>query len=80
MIEIPDSEFDQRVPEYRAAARQEPVVIYENGKPSIVLLSVERWDQLRRLERKVGPVSEMTDEELQAMRAGIDAAYTDHKD
>jgi prevent-host-death family protein len=52
MQTINASEFQKRLGEFSDIARREPVAITHDDRPSLVLLSTEDYDRLRRIEER----------------------------
>lgn len=50
MKTINASEFQKRLGEFSDIARREPVAITRHGRASLVLLSAEDYDRLKRIE------------------------------
>jgi prevent-host-death family protein len=64
------SEFQKRMGEFSDIARREPVAITRHGRASLVLLSAEDYDRLKRFEERATRVVRLVDlpeETLQAM-------------
>jgi prevent-host-death family protein len=49
-------------------ARREPVVITKHGRDSLVVISADEWERLKRRDRRVGLTSELPDEWVEAVR------------
>jgi PHD/YefM family antitoxin component YafN of YafNO toxin-antitoxin module len=45
-------------------ALSEPVTITKNGRDRLVVLSAAEYERLRRLDRRVLPAGDLTDEEI----------------
>jgi prevent-host-death family protein len=69
MITVTVSEFRRDLDRYRAEARREPVLVTENGEPEAVLLSAEEYERLRRRDREVLRLRDLTEEDLAAIEA-----------
>lgn len=63
------SEFLQAFGALSDKARHEPVVITKHGRDSLVVMSAEEWERLKRRDRRVGLTSELGDEWVEAVRA-----------
>jgi prevent-host-death family protein len=69
------SEFQQAFGALSDKARHEPVVITKHGRDSLVVMSAEEWERLKRRDRRVGLASELSEEWIEAVRnAAITAA------
>ena len=64
MREIGSREFTENPVETMNDARYEPVVITEDGKRRLVIMSIEVFDSMRRGSRRVLHVSEMAEEDV----------------
>ena len=62
------SEFQQAFGALSDKARYEPVVITKHGRDSLVVMSAEEWERLKRRDRRVGLVTELSDEWVEAVR------------
>ena len=49
-------------------ARHEPVIITKHGRDSLVVMSVEEWERLKRRDRTVGRTTELPEEWVEAVR------------
>lgn len=74
---IPSAEFQRNIGLYQDKALVEPVVVMRHGRARVVLLSAEEFNRLKALDREVLAVSELSEEELQAIaRAEVPSEYT----
>lgn len=62
------SEFQQAFGALSDRARHEPVVITKHGRDSLVVISAEEWERLKRRDRRVGLTTELSDEWIEAVR------------
>ncbi|QGM44572.1 type II toxin-antitoxin system Phd/YefM family antitoxin [Methylocystis heyeri] len=75
------SEFQSAFGALSDKARHEPVVITKHGRDSLVIMSAEEWERLKRRDRHVGLTRELPEEWVEAVRnakvpdefAGLDA-------
>jgi len=65
MTKISSTEFQQNVRRYEDAALTEPVMITQDGRDRLVLLSAEEYARLKRRDRRVVSIREMTEEEIE---------------
>lgn len=65
---VTSSEFQAAFGSLSDKARHGPVVITKHGKDSLVVMSAEEWERLRRRDRRVGLTTELDDEWLTAVR------------
>lgn len=70
------SEFQQAFGALSDKARREPVVITKHGRDSLVVMSAEEWERLKRRDRIVGPIEALSDDWVEAIRrAEVPADY-----
>lgn len=62
------SEFQQAFGALSDKARHEPVIITKHGRNSLVVMSVEEWERLKRRDRTVGRTTELPEEWVEAVR------------
>jgi prevent-host-death family protein len=62
------SEFQQSFGALSDKARHEPVVI-TNGRDSLVVMSTQEWERLKRRDRRVGLTTELPEEWVEAVRS-----------
>jgi len=65
--QITASEFQQAFGAFSERAQREPDVITKHGRPSLVVMSAQEWERLKRRDRRVGATSELPDEWLSAV-------------
>ena len=63
------SEFQQAFGALSDKARQEPVIITKHGRDSLVVVSAEEWERLKRRDRRVGLATELPEEWIEAVRS-----------
>ena len=66
---VTSAEFQRKPGLYQDKALAEPVTITKNGRDRLVLLSVEEYQRLKRRDRRVFSIDEITDEQLAAVEA-----------
>ena len=69
MSVVTSAEFQRKIGLYQDKALAEPVTITKNGRDRLVLLSVEEYRRLKRRDRRVFSIDEITDEQLAAVEA-----------
>ena len=74
------SEFQQAFGSLSDKARHEPVVITKHGRDSLVVMSTEEWERLRRRDRRVGLTTELGEEWTEAVRSAQVPAEFAHLD
>jgi prevent-host-death family protein len=62
------SEFQQAFGALSDKARHEPVIITKHGRDSLVVMSAEEWERLKRRDRRVGLATELPEEWIEAVR------------
>jgi prevent-host-death family protein len=65
---VTSSEFQQGFGAFSDKARREPVVITKHGRDSLVVMSAEEWERLKRRDRRVGLTGDLPDEWIEAVR------------
>jgi len=53
--------------QYREQALEEPVVVTQYGKPSVVMIAATEYDRLKELDRRVMRLDEMSDAQIEEM-------------
>ncbi len=69
MSVVTSAEFQRKLGLYQDKALAEAVTITKNGRDRLVLLSVEEYRRLKRRDRRVFSIDEITDEQLAAVEA-----------
>ena len=69
VTKVSASEFQQAFGALSDKARHEPVVITKHGRDSLVVMSAEEWQRLKRRDRQVGLTAELPDEWIDAVRS-----------
>ena len=67
MAVITSAEAQKNFGRYREQALEEPVVVTQYGKPSVVILSALEYERLKELDRRVMLLDEMSDSEIEEM-------------
>jgi len=80
MSTVTSPEFQRNVGLYEDRALAEPVTITKNGRERLVLLSVEEYQRLKRRERRVFTVEDMTDEQIAAIEKAQMPSGHEHLD
>lgn len=81
-VSVTSAEFQKNFGRYREAAIREAVTITNHGRESLVLLSAEEYRRLKKRDREILHVSELSEEDMQAiMTAEIpeETAAFDHE-
>jgi prevent-host-death family protein len=64
---VSSAEVQKNFGRYKDAARAEPVVVTQYGRPSVVILAASEYDRLKELDRRVMRLDDMTDGEIEEM-------------
>lgn len=64
MIKVSAAEFQRNIGRYTDAAMTEPVIMTRNGRERTVTLSIEEYRRLKRRDRQVLRLEDITDEML----------------
>ncbi len=67
MAVVTSAEAQKNFGRYREQALEEPVVVTQYGKPSVVILSALEYERLKELDRRVMRLDEMSDSEIEEM-------------
>ena len=82
MRRVSSTEFQKKVGLYQDLALTEPLTVTRNGREKIVVLSAEEYHRLKRRDRKVLRVEELSVEDLEAIANATppaEAAEFDHE-
>lgn len=75
-VVVSAAEFHRNVGRYQDIALTRPVAITKNGRERTMLISKEEYDRLKRRDREVVLVEDLTEEEIDAIRnAEVPAEY-----
>jgi prevent-host-death family protein len=61
--QVPAKEFARKIGQYQRQALVQPITITSNGQPSLVLLNVDEYRRLKRRDREVFDVRNLTPEQ-----------------
>ncbi len=67
-VSVTSADFQKNFGRYREAAIREAVTITNHGRDSLVLLSADEYRRLKRRDREVLHVSELSDQDVEAIR------------
>ena len=67
MTIVTSAEAQKNFGRYREQALDEPVVVTQYGKPSVVIISALEYERLKELDRRVMLLDEMSDAEIEEM-------------
>lgn len=82
MRRVSSTEFQKKVGLYQDLALTEPLTVTRNGREKIVVLSAEEYHRLKRRDREVLLVEELSVEDLEAIakaKPPAEAAAFDHE-
>ncbi len=82
MRRVSSTEFQKKIGLYQDIALTEPLAVTRNGREKIVVLSAEEYRRLKRRDREVLRVEDLTAEDLEAIAAAkppAKAASFDHE-
>jgi prevent-host-death family protein len=74
------AEFHRNVGVYQDMALTRPVAITKNGRERTVLLSAEEFHRLKRRDRRMVAAGDLTDRQVEAIRAAKVPEEHDHLD
>jgi prevent-host-death family protein len=75
-MRISSTDFLENYGELADKALSEPVTITRDGRDRLVLLSIEEYERLKRRDRRVYRIEEMSPEQLSALEtAEVPAEY-----
>jgi prevent-host-death family protein len=67
MPTVSSAEVQKNFGRFKDAARTEPVVVTQYGKPAVVILDASEYERLKELDRRVLRLDEMSDSEIEEM-------------
>jgi prevent-host-death family protein len=72
------AEFQRKIGHYQDRALVEPVMVTRNGRERVVLISAHEFKRLKRRDREVLRVEDLTDADTAAIAAAeVPAEYAD---
>lgn len=69
MRRVSSTEFQKKIGLYQDLALNEPLTVTRNGRDKIVVLSTEEYSRLKRRDREVLRVEDLSVEDLKAIAA-----------
>ena len=69
MRRVTSTEFQKKIGLYQDLALSEPLTVTRNGRDKIVVLSAEEYGRLKRRNREVLRVEDLSTEDLEAIAA-----------
>jgi len=67
MSTVSSAEVQKNFGRFKEAARTEPVVVTQYGKPAVVILDASEYERLKELDRRVLRLDDMSDAEIDEM-------------
>jgi PHD/YefM family antitoxin component YafN of YafNO toxin-antitoxin module len=67
VIKVSAAEFQRNIGRYQDMALTQPVVVARNGRERTVMISVEEYHRLKRRDRRVMGLEDITDEDVAAL-------------
>jgi prevent-host-death family protein len=80
MIRVTAAEFQKHIGRYQDAALTQPVTVTRNGRDRTVVISADEYRRLKRRDREVLGLDQLTEDDLAAIRAAeppLEAAQFD---
>lgn len=68
MLRVSAGEFQKKFGEWQEKAIREPVAITRHGRESLVVLSADEYQRLRRNDRRVYAVEDLPDHIIEGIR------------
>lgn len=81
-VSVTSAEFQKNFGRYREAAIREAVTITNHGRDSLVLMSADEYRRLKKRDREVLDIADLSDADMEAIQAApipADAAAFDHE-
>ncbi len=67
MSTVSSADVQKNFGRYKDAARVEPVVVTQYGKPAVVILAASEYERLKELDRRILRLDAMSDGEIEEM-------------
>ncbi len=67
MTIVSSADVQKNFGRYKEAAKAEPVVVTQYGKPAVVILLASEYERLKELDRRVLRLDDMSDSEIEEM-------------
>ena len=81
-VSVTSAEFQKNFGRYRETAIREAVTITNHGRDSLVLLSADEYRRLKKRDREVLHVAELSDQDVETIRTAeipAETAAFDHE-
>jgi PHD/YefM family antitoxin component YafN of YafNO toxin-antitoxin module len=69
MLTVSSADFQRHFERYQDEALKQPISITRNGRERLIVLAVEEYERLKRRDRAVLRVGELSDADLAAIAA-----------
>lgn len=69
MIKVTAAEFQKHIGRYQDVALVQPVTVTRNGRDRTVVISAEEYKRLKRRDREVLGLDDLSQDDLDAIRA-----------
>ena len=69
MVRVSATEFQKKIGHYQDVALTQPVTVTRDGRDRTVMLSVEEYQRLKRRDREVLGLDDLTDADVEAIAA-----------
>ena len=67
MSVVSSADVQKNFGRYEEAARAEPVVVTQYGKPTVVIIAASEYERLKELDRRVLRLEDMPDNDIEDM-------------
>ena len=67
MSVVSSADVQKNFGRYKEAARAEPVVVTQYGKPAVVIIAASEYERLKELDRRVLRLEDMPDNDIEDM-------------
>jgi PHD/YefM family antitoxin component YafN of YafNO toxin-antitoxin module len=69
MLKVSAAEFQRNIGRYQDLALTQPVVVTRNGRERTVMIAIEEYHRLKRHDRQVLGLADVTDADIAALEA-----------
>lgn len=80
MLSVDSKEFSKNFGYYRQKALVEPVGVNNYGRPSVVVLNRDEYERLKKLDRQVKSIEELSDSDIESLASSRMSTDFDHLD
>ncbi|HEY8698666.1 MAG TPA: type II toxin-antitoxin system Phd/YefM family antitoxin [Rhizomicrobium sp.] len=68
MVKVASAEFQKNIGRYQDMALTQPILVTRNGRDRTVLISAEEYQRLKRRDREVLSIHDLSDEDIEALK------------